>query len=359
MKRNLRTIFLAMALLLPLFIHGQGTFAPVGAEWWYHNTASPLFPPPPGEPLATEARYRYHSRSIADTIVHGILCRKVTTDFRVKFNAPSNSGFFFGAVKDFFFYDNTDTVFIFNQNFGRFTPLYILNAQEGDTICLPVLPTPNPDLRVNPLSGDTSFCFVVDSVRVLTYDTAHLRTFYTRALSEEMNGGIFSTSYPAYNWGGIYDGSPGVYIERIGGPYFFPTHVLYCGDCFDIPYGPYGSLACYSDTDYNIHLRTSIPCDSLLNPKPLGINDQELAYDNLRLYPVPAITKCTLTFINPLSAAATIQLSDITGRSVGKSEMKGGQKELNINTTKLPAGLYLLQIRKDNAIGYGKLIVGH
>src|SRR5690606_7564912 len=38
-----------------------------------------------------------------------------------------------GVIK---LYATADTVFIFNSFFNRFTPLYVFNVPEGDTVCI-------------------------------------------------------------------------------------------------------------------------------------------------------------------------------------------------------------------------------
>src|SRR5690606_30940263 len=99
---------------------------------------------------------------------------------------------------------NSDTVFFYNSIFNRFTPLYIFNAQEGDTICLPVIPAPEAgynDLRIHPLTGDTSFCFRIDSIRTEMFDGVPLRVFYTYAIGEYSTASTIGfLEYPSYNW---------------------------------------------------------------------------------------------------------------------------------------------------------------
>lgn len=361
MHKGQNILLLILITLAPFHVSAQHIFAPVGAAWWHYNVQGPIMSgigAPPG--TASEISFSYHARSVADTVIDGISCRKVTTAYREKMNGPIRPDFGFGEgpVKDCYIYDNTDTVFVFNENFGRFTPMYVFTAQEGDTICLPVLPEPTPDLRVNPHTGDASFCFIIDSIRVLTYDTAHLRTFYTRAISEE-GSGPFSTAYPAYNWGTTYDWNIGYYVERIGGPAFFPRHLVYCGDCTAISYGPYGSLACYSDSSYSIFLREGLACDSLPEPRPLGIEDPELTGDHILLYPVPGDALCRLAFRKPLSEEVIVQLWDISGRYIRAEKMRAGQSSLDMNTRQLSDGIYLLKIMKGNATAFRKLVVAH
>ena len=133
---------------------GQGTanFAPIGAEWWHDD-----------EPNGFVARI--HAQVIGDTIIQQQVVRKI---IQTRYNKTWLSGNTYiidtFIARPLFIYDTQDTVFIFNENFNRFTALFVFNVHEGDTVCLPVVPDiyNQSDLLSNPMAnGDTSFCFII------------------------------------------------------------------------------------------------------------------------------------------------------------------------------------------------------
>jgi hypothetical protein len=163
----------------------------LGAEWWYY--AATFHPNGDGS-----TRNTFQAVVTKDTLIQGISCRQIDMIHRFARRGLDGSIQPSSVKSPFYFYEHEDTIFVYNEIFNRFTPLYVYNVNDGDTVCLPVPPAPVPDLRLNPISGDTSFCFVVDFVRSVLYDTTYLRTYYTRALVEN-NGS--ETLFPTYNWG--------------------------------------------------------------------------------------------------------------------------------------------------------------
>ncbi|WP_118949797.1 T9SS type A sorting domain-containing protein [Taibaiella helva] len=354
MKTKIYLLFL-LAALLGVRAYSQNQFAPVGAEWWYYSVYIEYQSTPRVQTNST-----FHTQSLKDTVIDGIACRKVITDIRSEVY-----GGFHPYNMDYFFYDNADTVFIYNENFNRFTPLFVYNAQEGDTICLPVPPTPggpsHADLRPNPISGDTSFCFVLDSVRVLLYDTAHLRTYFIHPLKAPGTSPFNTTAYPAYNWGiavgGTNDRFPGTYVERIAGN-FLPTRlILNMADVYTTTYAPYDTLRCYSDSFYSIKM-TAGPCDTLY-PIPVGIKDPKPARELLELYPNPATRQLGLAFKTPLREEVSLSFFDITGRAVFRTVLAPGARQATIDVRQWPNGLYLLRLQKGQEVYYEKIAVSH
>src|SRR5690606_15269448 len=65
---------------------------------------------------------------------------------------------------------------------------------------------------------DTSFCFVIDSVRMVEYDGVFLQTFFTRALFSDRDQSYNpSTDFPVLNWSHFDYESPGIYTVKTGG----------------------------------------------------------------------------------------------------------------------------------------------
>lgn len=83
----------------------QTPFAPVGAEW-YHDMAYGVF----------------HSVVTGDTVINGISCRHIAVLPMVKnsLQAPPVGNL---STYNFYVYDNTDTVFIYNDLFEVYAAL--------------------------------------------------------------------------------------------------------------------------------------------------------------------------------------------------------------------------------------------
>jgi len=351
----MKTVGLLIILLSTVALKtlAQQSFAPLNAEWWYYNsTTDGPFSPFPGAVTHTT----FHTRAASDTIINGQTCVKLTTAYNARSNRPTSPSSSSGFLKEFYFYDNTDTVFIYNENFNRFTPLYVFNVAEGDMVCLPVPPSGAPDLRLNPISGDTSFCFIVDSIRIRIYDTTHLRTYYTRALVKD-TGNSFLPAYPAYNWGAFFWDTTaqlytGVYTERILGN-FFPNRLV--RPVPDIPvfntYAPYGVLRCYSDSLYHIKLSTEA-CDSITTPAPLSIHEIKTETDFAWLYPNPATNSVQISLAHPMAHATDVFLYDLSGRQLRRFNLPPNEQSADIDLSGMAAGTYIVILQSGSRYYY-------
>jgi ligand-binding sensor domain-containing protein len=79
-----------------------------------------------------------------------------------------------------------------------------------------------------------------------------------------------------------------------------------------------------------------------------------------KLYPNPANAQTTLLFNLGKAAQVKISIADITGRTINTlplTYLTAGEQRININTTALPAGTYIVKLTSDNlAVNY-KLIL--
>ncbi len=167
-------LFFFLLCLTSLCVNAQNSFAPVGAEWWYSgNNVSYTYGP---LDMPVNETWTDHLLVTGDTTIQGVDCRKVTAT-RMKKTGHNPDSSFVDGHKTMYFYDNTDTVFYWHIPSGRFEPLYIFNAAEGDTICLK-----NPYFPMGAAGEDSTFCFTIDSIRTVLFDTTLLKTFYTRTL---------------------------------------------------------------------------------------------------------------------------------------------------------------------------------
>lgn len=295
-----------------IFNHSQAqtVFAPAGAHWY--NTGNDAY---------------FHSYSDGDTVISGRTCTRIR---RITHSGPTSWASNFSTI---YTYTAADTVFIYNKIFAQFTPLYIFNVNEGDTIRIPKLSEGHPTPTAS------YFSYRVDSVRTLLYDTAHLRTVFTYSLNEDsvIAGAI---TMPTYGYMGTLHGA---YAERIGG--INRGIFLNCYGCAVIPEdcGCIGALRCYNDPATSIKLTTEA-CEPPVAVGPTATTTAAIAY------PTPAGN--TLHINAP--ANSTIQLTTLTGQVV--------QIEHNNNTldvTTLPAGTYLLRIIWIGGTKYERVQVVH
>lgn len=352
----MRKILLLTALCFCWFgqsrSYAQNTFAPVGAEWWYAGDNFDFSDYPGG--VWPNITWIDHVVSVGDTTIQGINCRKLvaTRTQKSSFNPNASSLSLTGSM---YVYDNTDTVFLFDQATNGFQPLYIFNAQEGDTVCLKAFNMP---------SGiGSDFCFIVDSIRLQVFDTAHLRTFYTRSLFAQNN------NY-SINWGigKRIPGNPnswvslGQYTERLGGTsgnassftQIVTSHIVDAGS--SIPF-PAGYLNCYSDPGTSIK-RVSYACDSIMRPYTsiASVSSSPLGID---IHPNPTVGNITLTLQKPLPKAMDILVSDLSGRTINNLRLPAGETRLNANLEQLSAGTYLLLLQAGAERYYHKLVIRH
>ncbi len=124
---------------------------------------------PPGPNVV----WQTHVLSAGDTVIGGTPCRKLVNT-RSRREGPRLDTVLV-TTNTAFVYDNTDTVFVYSGNAGKFIPLYIYNVDEGDTVCLSGL---------FHRGNDSTFAISVDSIRMTLYDTGHLKTYYTHTLME-------------------------------------------------------------------------------------------------------------------------------------------------------------------------------
>ncbi|MBE2290525.1 MAG: T9SS type A sorting domain-containing protein [Chitinophagaceae bacterium] len=285
----------------------QPNFAPPGAHWFNNGTDA-----------------YYHSYTDGDTVISGRTCTRIR---RITHQSPMSWASDFPTICT---YNSGDTVFVYNTLFGQFTPLYIFNVSEGDTIRIPRF-----DVGYPPLPA-TYFSYRVDSVRMITYDTAHLKTIFTYSLNEDsVMGG--SDRMPTFGGGGTLHGA---YAERIGGVGggIFPS----CVGCAVIPEdcGCIGPMRCYNDPGMDIKLVT--PC-----APPVNLIENE-PLDTRRAYPNPA--KGLLHINAP--ARSTILLMNLQGKTV-----QTGCDTNTINVTSLPAGVYLLRVVSENEVSVERVVV--
>ncbi|HTM67450.1 MAG TPA: T9SS type A sorting domain-containing protein [Flavipsychrobacter sp.] len=231
--KNLPLLF--FALFITQWAFAQNAFPVSDSASWYH-----------------EMNYgSFHSYVTGDTVIQNRNAKRVRQEALVK-EPEFSYGLRVHDLESLYLYGTADTVFVYNATFNRFTPLYVFNAQEGDTVCLPLLEAGGGTNYINQNLGDSTFCFIIDSIRMVQYDTAMLKTFYTKSFPK--------TNQIELNWG---TAQLGAYAERIGAVYsgLLPLCVVDCASLASDNYQSAGALRCYSDEQYSIKLVNN-DCDN-------------------------------------------------------------------------------------------------
>ncbi len=354
MKILFSVFFLCCITVNNFRVNAQEVFGPIGAEWHYYGV---YYSFSSGVRMAT----LYHDVVTGDTVIQGINCRKLEQSAIAKTIFSGSGGVLLDTQKfrTLYLYNNTDTVFIFNENFDRFTPLYVFNVEEGDTVCLPVVPDvfDNSNLLYHPVSGDTSFCFQIDSIRTVYYDSVPLKTLYNHPITD--GGGTWSANIAIYNWS-YYDfrgsAQKGAYAQKIGGIQggLLPTQI---GNWVERPYfqNLQIDLRCYSDSITNIKL-TPGNCTDLI-PDPVGFPGITVENLQLSIYPNPAKEIVTIESPRPLPVNTVVVLTDITGKTVNSQQVAKNKTVVTMELTNMQAGIYLLKIVAGKYSANHKLVI--
>jgi len=292
----------------------QTTFAPPGAEWYnlfndgeYH-------------------KYNVHSYNDGDTILLGQPCQKIVEKIAV----PPGS-WLSDSTKTFFSYTSGDTVFMYNNCSHIFSPLYIFNVTEGDTIRIPDFYEPY------------TVRFRVDSVKMVQYDTATLKTVYTQMIDTTALPGV--SGWFTYGFKG---GKTGAYAVRIGGVWggIYPN----CYGCAVIPEGCgcVGPPICYNDPSMSIKLTTG-PCDP---PVAVPVTKEP---ETFSLYPNPATDVIMIQTIQE----AIVTITSIDGRMIYNTAIPPN-KSVQTDLTKFSAGSYFVRwLPVSGTPQYSRLQIGH
>jgi len=287
----------------------------------------------------------FHSYYTGDTIILGKTCRTVIQKGLVDTPA-STMGLHVYDLTTLYLYNNSDTVFMYNYLFKRFTPLYVFNVNPGDTIRLPILPY---DYCNYPTitTTDSTFKIVVDSVKMVLYDTANLKTIYSHSIGSR-------TSDYVYDYANSFgDTVEGVYAEKIGSISigFLPMYLSSAVNLLDESCEGPGALRCYNDNTLSVKLTTglcSIPPTSIV-----PVNKTKA----INIFPTPASDEINIQ-CSPTQKNMSVSIIDMNGKEVLSSASNYNNAVLNV--AQLPQGIYLLKIFIDNdAPVYKRISIVH
>jgi phosphatidylinositol-3-phosphatase len=184
-------------------------------------------------------------------------------------------------------------------------------------------------------TGDTWMFNHLDSLRrwAITNNTLYIITF-DESYDSDPNNQILTLFYGPMVKGGMYSENVNLYnlLRTIEDLYSIPTHA--------------GSAASATAiTDCWLHASTGVN------------NSAENAY-SFQVIPNPASSMINLKSNQPLSEPATVQITDLTGRTVGKYTMNG--TDLTVNISELGAGVYFYKVlNNDSTLGKGKFVISH
>lgn len=310
---------LALALIFSFGAKAQTTFAPLGAEWFHHMYYGV-----------------FHCSVSGQETFHGKNCSVIMQDAQTS-PPPSLGGFAVNDLQTLHTYSSGDTVFVYNTVYSKFTPLYIFNVNDGDTICIPHF----HNYGGSPASAtDTTFCFRVDSVRMVMYDTALLKTVYTHSYEYQSWTDSVIASYGPDEYG--------AYAERIGGIRggIYPNCItcpVPLSESYQLPRG----VRCYNDVNYAVKL---VP--GICGIPTVGIKD--LTSENISVFPNPATEQLHIN----VGSAATVALMAMDGKLL-QTQFTANNGDAVMNVANLPAGVYLLTITTQEGIYHKRVLISH
>jgi hypothetical protein len=337
----MKKILLPVYFLCCLLLAGPGLqaqeFAPIGATWCYHGDIKYF-----GYSAGPANSWTDNLVVESDTVVAGVACRKIVArrdERKLDQQLISNS-----IVRDYFVYDNTDTVFLYSEHLEKFIPLYVFSASEQDTICLPV---PQPEYT----GGITDYCIVIDSIRLENFGDIPLRSFYSRSLFNDEDHASVNFGHHTYGANGGY--SMGRYTEQLGGTWplisgLFPVLCVHSAHMAIRPGFPNGDLSYYSTPTTSISL-SARPCDSVFNP--LSLSERQLSDVRVSVFPNPASAEAVVHLSKVLSTAGTVRLINVLGQTLQSVSIPAGQQTVSIPLHHVSGGMYLVEV----TVPYGRL----
>ncbi len=319
---------LAVIALLyqPLRTNAQSDFAPIGAKWYYsYSSYNPDIPAP--RPVATYIL----QESVGDTVIQGITARKLqrTSFWRNQDNSTGS-----GQGLAIYVYATADTVFHFDEELGRFLPLYMFNVQAGDTLTHRV-----PSAYAN-LTADTIWRSEVDSVKTVLFNNQPVKVVYSGFYPITVAEPSMPLRGPYYQYIGLTEG----HLSEFAMAYpVGAAHETY-------------QLRCYQDANFDIHFGDpNVACDSLAM-QPVSVADVNSLSRKLSVYPNPASDEVHLR-LDGLDLQS-VTLIDLLGRSVWQQDYLPGTTQTRLDVSSINKGTYILRVtNKEQGTVYRKILL--
>lgn len=376
MKHKILWIFLLL-INSSIGIHRASAqdFASLGSEWTYHGIQLSYT-----DDVAYEYLYRYKSIQ-ADTLPDKIV-RTVSYDHCHQLievgpiPTYTTRDTVSGTLQ---FYEKNDTVWVHNQVFHKFTPLYIFNVQEGDTLRLPILEIHQLYPNASP-NGDSVFTLLVDSIRTVNYGSVADQTYYVSSYIGDTTGIDWTSVYgpeglpnPVSNWtnGIAWYGFPGgmvtelyrakgSYTRLFGGtgegllPRRFDYHPVNTGPTEAAP--RMNRIQCFSNDQVSFVIDKQLGCDTFMWNKPTALSSVE-ALNSIDIYPNPATNQFMIHADKPFAKNSSFYLVDVLGKTIVTPTRLDQTQEHMVNTTSIVPGVYFIVFEIEGTRYYRKIAI--
>lgn len=374
MKRiSLLLVYVLCTLLSSTSGRAQG-FAPLGAEWTYHGFQD--------GPIGTEYLYRYkcvQADTQADKVIKTIEVSHYKQQIIYDTSGSVTYRYRDTAISSLLLYEENDTVWVYNSVFQKYTPLYIFNVQEGDTLRIPILDIHPTYPNATP-EGDSVFVLIVDSIRTVNYGGVNAETYFvsnymgdTTGINWQTMNGVEDLPNPIVNWTSYVSWTPvgdwasltiphGAYTRLFGGKgegllpersYIPPPYVIFEGEL------RLNRIHCFSNDTLSFQIyQPQDGCDTFRYNRPLVVHSVN-ALKGVDVYPNPAQNTLVLQAQQLFAAHTSLSITDILGRTVVDKTLVAGKQQYTLSVTGWTAGTYILILEQNGQRYYRKVQVVH
>lgn len=281
------------------------TWAPTGANWYYHYS-DPIIPP------SFAYAYIYHE-VVKDSVIQGKLCSEIV---RVIYHWDGSKEI---LPDNIFTYESSDTVYYLQNNI--FYPLYIFSVEAGDSW---VSRNPYELYYIEPYPDeDTLTTYYVDSVDYIEIDGQNLKRIWL--------------NYYSSDW---YFAGP--IIEKIGCLHYFLPGFWHLWD----PPVP-ASLRCYHEDAFNYEIL--VPCDSIIFLSIEEVKNNQL----INIYPNPFENNLIIEAEYPIE---DFIIYDMYGKRMNPAFFIKTNGKLELDFSNLNLGVYLITLNTNNTIRNFKIL---
>ncbi|MNS32867.1 hypothetical protein D3C72_649630 [compost metagenome] len=377
----MKRICLLLAYILCIMFGTYSTqaqgFAPLGAEWTYHDVV--------GGPMeGIEYLYKYKSiqvDTLPDKLVTTVNYEHLTQGLEWWNPSPDPYRTWrdtaTGTLK---FYEQNDTVWVYNNIFQKYTPLYIFNVQEGDTLRIPILDIHPTYPNATP-EGDSVFVLIVDSIRMINYGGVNAETYFVSNYlgdTSTVDWGNFQGPEdllnPIVNWtteakyhlpdsaNHYFLGVPiGAYTRLFGGAgqgllpgrFFMPPMTsVWEGELM------FNKIQCFANDTLSFVIDSDLSCDTFEFSRTLAVNPVN-GLKGVDIYPNPVQSTLILQAQQPFAAHTSLTVIDLLGRTVVDKAPVAGKQQHTLSVASWNAGTYILILEQDEQRYYRKVQVVH
>lgn len=290
-------VFLILCFLSPAFSYSQITeFAPAGAKWWYRidQETPELYP----VYILFEAE--------SDTIIDGIAAVKISSSDFYTNGSKISTGFEY-------FKNDTSEISVYRN--GSFHTFLKYNALEGDTVT--VLDEPFNGFFDFAYETYYKFEYIIDSIGIEAIDGNNLIVYYIHESddSDYWFGHFSPVKKIIKNIGAVFE------LSLLG----YPSNIEFAGAT---PKGLY----CYETNDFKLSLNGG-SCDSLVTDISYLINN------NSNFQITEGNTSIIIKYFSESNYC--LRLYGISGNILYEDN---SGKDVEINKSEFPTGLYILEI---------------